>query len=1002
MKFIVTSLLLLLVLFQLEAQNITIKGTITTEDGEALPFANVYLNNSSIGASADLYGNYEFTVDLEGTHKFICSYVGFETLVISKELGEQAEVIINFQLKEIIASLDQVVVKAKKARDWERNLKKFENHFFGPKRVEKKCKIINPYVLDFDILERSVLQAEANEPVVIENRFLGYEITINLESYWAVLNTEQQGYAGYLYFKKLESESLNEAESWNENRTNAYFGSINHFLRSLAMDSLEENGFQIYLENKKIDELTLVNLGKLEKPNRNSLIAVEGNFFSIQFDGFLRVEYEGRKEPVFFGSETRQINETSWIELKRKKILFSKDGFFINPLEAVLHGAYSSSGIGTTLPIDFKPFKADLKLVEEDDQTKFINRLAIYDSTYSREAIHINLEENAQFVPGASIAFDAYIESNNGRQDLSQVIYVELIGPDCLPVLVRKIRIANGIGSGAFILPTTLYSGRYVLVAYTSWMKNFDADFYYRKVIELGQRKKQEAVSINFFPEYGVLNANQENQLLIKTIDQNGLPVSGNVRLFDNTNTLIEELSTDAMGLGKVTLKAEENVQYYALLNESLFQWNLEISTKKDLLFSLIDLGEKIEIELENKLKEDRVIYVVSQSSGVLNYFTKHEVDAKEKLILDVQKESLGRGISQLSVVDESFATLRNQTIYVESNQVDLNNQADWPSAALHLNQNLADFTMLSWKEISDSKEALNKFLASHNWLQIDYQSIFNANFRELKFKKEMGLTISGKVDVKTLDSPKRLDLLVKSEIPQFIITQVEKDGSFSFNDVHYTDTTDLVFKLEGLLDTEFELTFDTVEYAYNPANYTFCETQESNDNFQDNFSLKLSNDVTVLDEVEVSTLRNLEKADPVESYTASKKSFNIESPSIRGNMVARGGVLRYMQTRITGSMLFRDRINGNVSGILLSRVASYDRSDVALLFYDDVEVVAEVFDAINPDFIERIDVLSGTEAAAYGFRGSKGVILAYSTEYLNTYNSRVKSLRLQDGYDVE
>ncbi|TPG66171.1 hypothetical protein EAH73_12455 [Hymenobacter nivis] len=70
---------------------------------------------------------------------------------------------------------------------------------------------------------------------------------------------------------------------------------------------------------------------------------------------------------------------------------------------------------------------------------------------------------------------------------LSTVAYVELLGPDRRPVLQAKLalREAQAQGQGALALPAGLPTGRYVLRAYTNWMKNAGPDFYFQAPISV-------------------------------------------------------------------------------------------------------------------------------------------------------------------------------------------------------------------------------------------------------------------------------------------------------------------------------------------------------------------------------------------------------------------------------------------------------------------------------------------------------------------------------------
>ncbi|KAF2334412.1 hypothetical protein [Flavobacterium daemonense] len=65
--------------------------------------------------------------------------------------------------------------------------------------------------------------------------------------------------------------------------------------------------------------------------------------------------------------------------------------------------------------------------------------------------------------------------------DISEVAYVEIINDHKESVIKHKISIKNGIGSDDYFIPTTLKTGNYKLIAYTSWMLNNSQNNFFEK-----------------------------------------------------------------------------------------------------------------------------------------------------------------------------------------------------------------------------------------------------------------------------------------------------------------------------------------------------------------------------------------------------------------------------------------------------------------------------------------------------------------------------------------
>ncbi len=94
----------------LMAQTATVlKGKVKDSKGEAVIGATIQLRGYTVGAAADVDGNYRFKTNVSGTVQIMASASGMKTIVRSIALsgGEQTE---DFEMAEDLFSLDQVVV----------------------------------------------------------------------------------------------------------------------------------------------------------------------------------------------------------------------------------------------------------------------------------------------------------------------------------------------------------------------------------------------------------------------------------------------------------------------------------------------------------------------------------------------------------------------------------------------------------------------------------------------------------------------------------------------------------------------------------------------------------------------------------------------------------------------------------------------------------------------------------------------------------------------------
>lgn len=90
----------------------------------------------------------------------------------------------------------------------------------------------------------------------------------------------------------------------------------------------------------------------------------------------------------------------------------------------------------------------------------------------AEEEIFIHYNTSLLFA-GEYLYYKVYNRELDGKlSDISKIGYVELIGPNQEVVFKHKVNLREGTAKGDFFLPTSVPSGNYKLVGYTSWMAN--------------------------------------------------------------------------------------------------------------------------------------------------------------------------------------------------------------------------------------------------------------------------------------------------------------------------------------------------------------------------------------------------------------------------------------------------------------------------------------------------------------------------------------------------
>ncbi len=167
---------------------------------------------------------------------------------------------------------------------------------------------------------------------------------------------------------------------------------------------------------------------------------------------------------------------------------------------------------------------------------------------------------------GEDLWFKAYLvnASTHIQNTKSMFVYVELI--DKSDTVMSRVKIRKdslGIFSGNIKLLPEWPAGKYTLRAYTSWMQNAGTDFFFSKVIYIGNRiddrilckpefgtykEGKVLVTLNFINTYGSPVADKEVKILRSWI-QTGK--KSNQATIDKTGKIVFEAEIDSAGISK-------------------------------------------------------------------------------------------------------------------------------------------------------------------------------------------------------------------------------------------------------------------------------------------------------------------------------------------------------------------------------------------------------------------------------------------------------------------
>jgi hypothetical protein len=458
------------------SQNSGISGKVLdSRTLEPLPFANVYLNNTTIGATTNPAGEFLIKNVPVGLSELVFSYVGYQTYQVKIDVTEKQLAMGVIKLIQAEAQLSEVEVKVKRDNIWEKQLKRFEKIFLGDGQLANNCKIVNPWVVDFTD-DGKTFMAKAILPLEIENRNLGYKLFFQLKDFKS--SADRYSIVGNTRFEEIPTMDARVALNWMKNREQVYLGSVRHLMKSILGKKITSEGFRLFAEKAS---------GKFRSNNfahelEHNLIPYDTSDIVKLFNiGEQRIFLKDRIE-VHYLSELNKTpyykdisHAVSWIEVKNGNVRVNSDGTLLNAADVIISGDMSNGRVATLLPLDYQRGRI-IKI--QSRQTLVAKRL--------QEKVYLHTDK-PYYYPGENIWFSGYMNYRIPavKDTLSKVLHVQLHDKNGALVKSLTLEIDSGRVNGNIRLPEKMAEGSYMITAYTQWMRNYGDDYIFHQPVSI-------------------------------------------------------------------------------------------------------------------------------------------------------------------------------------------------------------------------------------------------------------------------------------------------------------------------------------------------------------------------------------------------------------------------------------------------------------------------------------------------------------------------------------
>ena len=669
-----------------------------------------------------------------------------------------------------------------------------------------------------------------------------------------------------------------------------------------------------------------------------------------------------------------------------------------------------------------------------------IERFNNYHSKYSIKKVFIHTDKD-NYVANEYIWFKVYIlDSKKHKLDtLCTNVYVELINSENKIEQVKLLKIKNGTAIGDFILSDTIIAGDFQIRAYVESMKNFDAKLFFTKTIKIHNptnyfisselyqkvkknKRKRNYFAVNFYPQNKKFT---DNLLTTRTFiatdyQNNGVEVSGYVQ--DKHRKKVAEIKYNEFGIGSFSFTPEKNNKYNCIIfgiNNKKKKYKLpEIKTRGYELEVISTEKNIININIEANIpstndKQFKTIYLIGQVRGKI-YYSYAGILENNKLSLSIAKSKFPSGIVQFTLFNGNGKPEKERLVFINHNDnfkitanikknkrmvevfvntVDFKNKnisANLSVSVINIDEKINSENIISYlllnSEISEkpsnflfwnnnklqSFHIIDMLLQSNKCLTNDWKNVLSSKKDTLKYKEKNGITISGHINRKMFDLPAKkikVTMTILKGYNDVYATNTDENGKFIFKNLFYTDTLEVL--LEAINKREknnlliYADNYDTIPIIFKP---TFLYNSDK------------------------YRYKNVAKE--------KKKKREKNTSSIHRHA---DQVIYFDEINTTTGQSVLDIISNRVPGLTqkggYTNIRSAGFSDLSaepLYLIDDILVDAKAVSNLNPNDVERVEILkSKANTVIYGMRGVNGVIAIYTKHGYHIVSGWLKSKQL-------
>lgn len=320
--------------FNIAAFSQVIEGTVFEIGTDSvISSATIYFDGAFVGTLADKNGNFRLDITKYASMPLTVSSIGYYSVTLTNYRTDKP---LKIYLTPKMYEMNEVVISSKPLfRERKAFLKLFKDEFLGTTYNAQNCEIINENDITFNYdSSQDTLRAFATNPLIINNRALGYKITYYLDKFEYYRRSSSFIFIGNLIFNEdMIRDKTNKNMSsmmYEKRRYSTYLGSRMHFFRAIWKDDLADEGFSVRNSDEKFlhykDIVRQEDISRPYSPDRD--------IKHIVYSGDVKIYYNGELTTMIF---------------LKPRVYFNKDGKYDN-LAITWEGEMIKKRIGDQLP----------------------------------------------------------------------------------------------------------------------------------------------------------------------------------------------------------------------------------------------------------------------------------------------------------------------------------------------------------------------------------------------------------------------------------------------------------------------------------------------------------------------------------------------------------------------------------------------------------------------------------------------------------------------------